>query len=56
MKEKLFLLLVVIGLTFPYPIISLLINHKLLLGIVAGITGISFLKEVIRDGLENYNG
>ena len=38
MKEKLFLLLVVIGLVFPYPIISLLLNQKLLLGIVAGIT------------------
>ena len=54
MKETMLLMLVVLGLVFPYPVISLLINHKLLLGLAAGITTISFGKEVIRDVLEAY--
>ena len=31
MKEKLFLVLFVIGLCFPYPIIAFLLNHEILL-------------------------
>lgn len=52
MKEKLFLLLVVIGLAFPYPVISLLLNHKFILAIAGTLTAISFGKEIINDVLD----